>query len=75
MRVCRRDDGGGVVRMVGVSDSKAGMSEGRSEGSRRSCEGVSVSPFEKKMRGAYIQGRRGGCRQLHSHVGMPTQSG
>jgi hypothetical protein len=36
MRAFRRDDGGGVVRMLDARESKAGMSEGRSEGSRRS---------------------------------------
>lgn len=75
MRACKRDDGGGFVRILDVSESRAGMSEGRSEGSRRSSEGVSVVLFERMMRKAYIQGRRGGRRQLSSHVGTPTQSG
>lgn len=75
MRACKRDDGGGFVRMLDVSESRAGISEGRSEGSRRSSEGVSVVPLERVMREAYIQGRRGGHRQLSGHVGMPTQFG
>lgn len=50
MRACKRDDGGGVVRMLDDSDSRAGMSEGRSEGSRRSCDGVSDIPCERNMR-------------------------
>lgn len=50
MRACKRGDGGGVVRMLDDSDSRAGMSEGRSEGSRRSCDGVSNIPCERNMR-------------------------
>lgn len=75
MRACKRDDGGGVVRMLDASDSRAGISEGRSEGSRRSCDGVSIVQSEGKMRSSYIQGRRGGRRQSSGHVGMPAQSG
>lgn len=51
MRAWSRDDGGAAVRMLDVSDSRAGMSEGRSDGSRRSGNGVSVVSFKRNMRG------------------------
>ena len=69
MSACRSDDGGGVVRMLDVSERRAGMSEGRSDGSRRSSEGVSFVPLGRMMKGSYIQGRHGERRRLSGHVG------